>query len=157
MCFVLLLTEALPFFSKIMELLLYWCRRLSLTVYPCAAMKYWSHQMAGMKSSPPKISVPMEIFVLIFCFLELTIGNPRPKNKPPPKCPLILGWTANDASTHHFKIPLPLALRFSERLIVPLRYPIRCTNLSKPSSPGARTLVIRNAMAVQISGIYLLV
>ena len=71
--------EAFPLFSKRMELLLSWCRQLSLTLYPCAAMKYRVQQMAGMKSSMHTISVSVELFVMIFCFVELTIGNPHPK------------------------------------------------------------------------------
>jgi hypothetical protein len=48
-----------------------------------------------------------------FLLVELTMGNPRPKDSPPPECPRMLGCTANDASTHHFRMPLPLALRIS--------------------------------------------
>ena len=88
-------------------------------------MKYWVQQIAGMKSSAPTISVSVELWVLSFCFVELTIGNPHPKDNPPPECPLMFGWTANDASTHHFKMPLPLALRISGSVHVPLRYFIR--------------------------------
>ena len=72
--------------------------------------------MSGMKSSTPIISVSMELFVLIFYFVDLTIGNPCPKDKPPTECPRILGWTENDAFTHYFKSPLTLALRVSEIL-----------------------------------------
>ena len=153
MCFFLLLLESFPFFSKIMELLLSWCRKLSLTLYPCAGMKYQVQKIADMKSSTPAISVSMEIFVLIFCFVELTIGNPLPKYKPPPEWPRILGWTANNASTHHFKIPLTLALRVTERFLVPLRYCIRCTSIPQSSSSFACTLVFINSMAVQVSGL----
>ena len=112
--------------------------------------------MDGMKFSTPTISVSMEVFVFIFCFVGRTIGNPRPKDKPPPECPHILGWTANYASNHHFKIPLPLSLRVSEGLIVTMRCYIRCIHLAQSSSPGARTLVVVNAMGVQVSGLALL-
>ena len=154
-CFLLL--GVFQLLSKRMELFLYWYGKLSLTLYPCAEMKYQVHQMAGMKLSTPTIYVSMELFVLIFFFVELMIGNPRPKDNPPPECPRILGWTANNASTHHFKIPLPLALRVSESLLVPLRYRIRCTNLAQSYLLGARTLVVRNVMDVQVSGLSLLV
>ena len=113
--------------------------------------------MAGMKLSTLTISVSVELFLLIFCLVGLTIGNLHPKDKPPPECPRILEWTSNDASTRHFNIPLLLALRVSEKLIVPLRYCIICTNFSLSSSLGDRTLVVRNVMAVQVSGISLLV
>ena len=75
-----------------------------------------------MKSSAPTSSVSVELRVLSFCFVEITIGNPRPKYNPPPECPRMLGWTANDASTHHFKMPLPLALRISSSVLVLLMY-----------------------------------
>ena len=140
-----------------MKLLLYWLRRLYLTLQPCAAMKYWVQHISGMKPSTATISVSMEIFVLSFCFVELTIGNPHPKDKTPPECPLILGWTANDASTHHLKIPFPLVLRVSEILCVPLMYHIRCTNSTQSSLLGAHTLVVINTMAVQVSSLALLV
>ena len=97
------------------------------------------------------------IFVLIFCFMGLVIGNPRPKNKPPLECPRILLWTANNSSAHHFKIPLQLALIFNKRLIAPLRYCIIFTNLAQLYLSGARTLVVINAMAVKISDLALLV
>ena len=102
MCFVIFLPDAFQLFSKIIELLLSWCRQLSLTLYPFSVMKYWVQKISGMKSSTPTISVSVEIFVLIFYFVELTIGNPRPKDNPPPECSRILGWTANNSSTHHF-------------------------------------------------------
>jgi hypothetical protein len=41
-------------------------------------------------------------------------GNPLPKDRPP-----------NAASTHHFKISVPLALRVRGSMHVPLRYFIR--------------------------------
>jgi hypothetical protein len=73
-----------------------------------------------MNSSAPTISVSVEILVLSFCLVELTMGNPRPKDRPHPECPRMLGWTANDVSTRHFKMPLPLALKISGILRVPL-------------------------------------
>ena len=120
-------------------------------------MKYQVQQMAGMKLSTPTISFSVEPFILIFFFVELMIGNPRPKDNPPPECTRILGWTENYASVHHFKIPLPLELRASESLLVPIRCHIICNNLSQYYLLGACTHVVRNFMAVQVSGIALLV
>ena len=110
-----------------------------------------------MKSSAPTSSVSIELRVLSFCFMELTMGNPRPKDNPPPECPRMLGWTANDASTHHFKIPLPLALRINSSVRVTLMYLIMWTILAQSSRPGARNLVVRNATSVQVSGLARLV
>jgi hypothetical protein len=109
--------------------------------------------MAGMKSSAPKISVSVELRVLSFCLVELTMGNPHPRDNPPLECPRMLGCTANDASTHHFRVPLPLALRISGIVRVPLMYLIKWTKLFQLSMSGAHTLVVRNAIAVQVSGL----
>ena len=81
------------------------------------------------------------------------MGNTRPKDNPPLEGPRMLGWTATDASTHHFKITLPLALRISGRVRVPLMYIIMWTILSQSSRSVAQTLVVRNATAVQVSGL----
>ena len=89
--------------------------------------------------------------------MYLTFGNPRPKYKPPPGCPHILGWTINHASTHHFKISLLLALIDIESLCLPLLYHIICTNLSRSSFPGDLTIVVLNPMVIQVSVISLLV
>ena len=91
-------------------------------------MKYQVQNIAGMNISTPTISVSVELFMLIFYFVELTMGNTRPRYKAPSECPHILGPTANDSSTHNFKIPLHLALRVSERFIVTLGYCIRFAN-----------------------------
>jgi hypothetical protein len=79
------------------------------------------------------------------------MGNLRPKNRPPPECPRMLGWIASDASTHHFKMPLPLALKISGIVQVPLLYLIRWTNLVQSSLSDSRTLIVKNAIAVQVS------
>ncbi len=100
-CFICLLLKAFPFFSKRIVLLLSWNKTLSWTWYPWASMKYWVQQIAGMKSLAPTISDSVELQVLSFCLVKLTMGNPLPKDRPPPLCPHMLGWTANAASTHH--------------------------------------------------------
>ena len=92
-----------------------------------------------------------------FCFVELTTVNPRPKDNPPPECPRMLGWTSNDASTHHFKIPLPSALRISDSVRVPLMYLIMWTILSQSSRSGDQIISVRNATSVQVSGLARLV
>ena len=93
--------------------------------------------------------------MLNFYPVELKIGDQCLKDKPPPEGPSILGWSVKDAYTHNFKIPLSLELRVSESLIVPLRYRIRCTNLDQLSLLEDYTLVIRNTMAAQVSGLAL--
>jgi hypothetical protein len=63
----------------------------------------------------------------------------------------MLGFTANDVSTHHFRMPLPLALSISDIVRVPLMYLIKWTNLFQSSLSGACTLVVGNAITVQVS------
>jgi hypothetical protein len=53
----------------------------------------------------------MELRALNSCFNKLTTANPLSKNRSPPAFPRKLGCAAKDASTHHFKTWLPLALR----------------------------------------------
>jgi hypothetical protein len=79
------------------------------------------------------------------------MGKPRLRDSPPPECPRMLKCTANDASTHHFRMPLPVALGISSIVRVPLIYLIKLNNLFQSSLSGARTLVVRNVIAVQVS------
>jgi hypothetical protein len=81
------------------------------------------------------------------------MGNPRPKDSPPHECPRMLGCTANNAYTHHFRIPLPLAPRISGIVRAPLLYLIRWTSLVQLSLSGAHTLVVNNVISVQVSGL----
>jgi hypothetical protein len=83
--------------------------------------------------------------------------NPCHRDNPPPECPRLFGCTANDASTHHFRMPPPLALRISGIVRVPLMHLTKWTNLFQSSFLGAHTLVVRNAIAVQVSGLARLV
>jgi hypothetical protein len=92
--------------------------------------------------------------VLSFCLVQLTMGNPLlPKDRPPTLCPRMVGWTVNAASTHHFKMPVPLSLRIRGRVRVPLRFFIRWVSLFQSSLSGARTLIFKNAIAVQVSSL----
>ena len=120
-------------------------------------MKYLVQHISGMESSTPNIFVSVELFMLIFCLVDLTIENPRPKDDPRLEYSHILEWTANNGSTRHFKIPLPLTLRVSENMHVPLIYCIKWTRLAQSSSLGARTTVVKNEMAVQVYGLFHLV
>ena len=79
--------------------------------------------------------------------------NPRPKDNPPPEYPRMLGWTANGASTNHFKITLPLALRISGRVRMPLMYLIMWTILAQSSCSGAQNIIVRNVTTVQVSSL----
>jgi hypothetical protein len=115
-------------------------------------MKYRVQQIAGIASAPA-IFVSVELLVLSSCLVELAMGNTRPKDRPPLECPRMLGWTVNDESTHHFKMPLQLALKIIGIVRVPLMYLLMWTNLVQSSLSGSRTLVVKNAIAVQVSGL----
>jgi hypothetical protein len=75
------------------------------------------------------------------------------EDSPPPECPHIFGCTANDASTHHLRIPLPSALNTNGSLRVSIRYFIRCASFLRSSWSGALTLVLKNATEVLVSGL----
>jgi hypothetical protein len=90
-------------------------------------------------------------------FVSTNNGKSAPINNPPPECPLMFGWTTNDASTHHFKTPLPLVDRISPSNFVDLRHCIRWVNLTQSSLLGDRALVVKNDIARLASGLDLLV
>ena len=46
-------------------------------------------------------STLVEILVLGFCFVDLLISAPRPKDMTPPVWLFMSGWTAKAASTYH--------------------------------------------------------
>ena len=137
MCLMRLLLEAFTFLSRRIELLLSLNKTFSKTLYHQAFKKYQIQQIAGMKLSAPTSSVSVELRVLIFCFVELTIGNPHPKDNPPPESPRMLVWTANYAFIHQFKLMLPLEVRNSSRVSVHLIYLIMWTILAQLSRSGA--------------------
>ena len=95
--------------------------------------------------------------MLSFCLVEVTTGKPLPMGSYLPVCPLILVWTANDASIHHFRISAPLAPSMSGIFLVLLRYFIRRTKLFQSYVSSSLTLVVSNATDVQVSGLSLLV
>ena len=94
----------------------------------------------------PTISVSVKIFVSIFCLVEMTIGNTHPKYRPPLECPRIVRWIVNDASTHHLKIHLRWHWESAES-----------PSFSQLSLLIARTLVAKNVVDVQVSGLACLV
>ena len=55
----------------------------------------------------------------------------------------MLGRTEKYASTHHFKIPLPLALLIRVRVCVPVRYRISHTNFYQSASSCSQTLIVK--------------
>ena len=153
MCLVHYLLKAFPFFYRRIDLMLSLKKNavqdslyLSLKKILCSTDR--RHEVISAHQFSLYRAVGVEFF-----FVELTMGNPCPKDNPPPEYPRMLVWTENDASTHYFKIPLPLVLIISGRVRVPLIYLIMCTILSQFSKFGACTLVIRNKTSVQVSGL----
>jgi hypothetical protein len=106
--------------------------------------------MIGIISLTPANLLSVQFFVLNFCFHEATMGNPQPIVNPPPVWPHMFGCTANKASTNHINSPSFSALRTRGQSWSPLKYSIRWHNFSL-------TLVVRNAMFRQVSGLARLV
>ena len=71
--------------------------------------------------------------MLSFYYVELIVRNNLPIDRPPPGGPLMFGCTVDYTSMQNFSMTLPLALRISGRLLVPLVYFIICTNLAQSS------------------------
>ena len=151
MCLLRLLIEALPLFPKEIAPLLSCYRMFSKTSHPWAFNQYLVRIMSGIQSYTAGISVSVEICVLSFCFVELTIINPLHIDKPPPVWPLMFGCTANDPPIHNFSMQFLLELRIIGRFLVYLIYLIIWTNLTQLSLSGYLTLVVRNKIAVQVS------
>ena len=126
-------------------------------LYPWASNKYLVHSTSVIQSSTATTSVSSELHVFNFWFVELSMVNPLTVDRPPLVSPLIFWCTAKDISIRHFIIPLPLALRISSNLLVPLIYFIRCTNMVQLSLLGSLTLMVRNETAVHVSDLARLV
>ncbi len=105
----------------------------------------------------PTNLLSVELFVFNFCFHEATMGNPQPIVNPPPVWQCMFGCTANKASTYHINSPSFSALRTRGQSWSPLKYSIRWHNFSQSSVSGALTLLVRNAMFRQVSGLACLV
>ena len=108
-------------------------------------------------SSMPTNSLSVKLFVFNFCLVDTEIGKPLPIVNPPPVCPRMFGWTANDASTYHMSIPSLSAPSMRGLSLSPLRYSTKWLSFSQSSMSGDLTLMVRNAMARLISGLALLV
>ena len=98
----------------------------------------------------------VELRVLTLCFVELTIGKPRPIINAPPVRPLMLACTAKLALTYQLRIPVPSAPNINGKFTVAQKYSIRCLSLFQSSTSGACTLVVRNAIANNASVLALL-
>ena len=153
MCFVRLLIEALPLFSKIIALSLSWYKIFSKTSYPLSSIQYMVHIMVDIQSSTTKFSVSVVLHVFRFCFVKLEMGNPLLVDITPPVRPLVFGCNMNDPSVHQFSMPLPLSLRISGGFLVTLIYFIIWTNLAQSPLSGSLTLLVRNLIVVQVSGL----
>ena len=107
-------------------------------------------------SSTPTSSLSVELRVLILCFVKLTIGNHLPIVRTPLVCPHILSCTAKLASAYQFRTPVPLTPNVKGKSIVERKYLIRCSSFVQLSISGDCTLVVRNAVASNPSGLALL-
>ncbi len=156
MCLVRLLLEACPFVSSSITLLLSWYNMFSLTANPWAFRKRCTQSICGIKSSTGTISLYVELRVLSLCLVDLSKGNPVPMVIAQPVCPFISGCTANDASTYQLKTPVPSAASINGNPRVLRRYSTKWQSLRQSSLSNPLTLVVRNAMLRDISGLALL-
>ena len=120
---------------------------------PLRFQEYRAHNIDGIMSLTPMSSLSVDLLVFSFCLVELTIGKPLPMVRPPPVCPLMFMWTANDASTYHFNALLVSAPSINGRLTVARRYSIKCPSFLQSSMSGDQTLVVRNAIDTDASGL----
>ena len=113
--------------------------------------KYRVHSMEGIILLIPTNSLSVDLRIFSFCLVEETMGNPQPRVNPPPVWPRIFGCIANDASTYHSSQPFcdPRVHFISD---VARRYSIKCHSFLQSSMSGDLTRVVRNAIAVDVSG-----
>jgi hypothetical protein len=101
MCFVhLLATQSLPILFQKNHTLVVLEQKIVLNLVSLGFHEVLSPTDCWHEVIAPTISDSVELWVLSFCLVKLTMGNPLPKDRPPPLCPHMLGWIANAASTH---------------------------------------------------------
>ena len=101
--------------------------------------------------------VSVELFVFIFCLMEVLIIAPFPNGIVPPVFLRMSGRTGYDPSTHHLTILVPSARSVSGIWVVSIRYCMIFRTFFQSSSLGPQTRVVKKATAVCISGRDLLV
>ena len=122
MCLFRLELDNLPFFSKSMALLLSCISLLCAILYPCASMNYRVHSILAISFSTPISSHSVELFLVIFCFVEKMYTYPFPRDIMAPVCPRKSSCTAYEASTNHFTNYMSPTLNVSFIYLVTLRY-----------------------------------
>ena len=88
------------------------------------------------------------LFVFSFCFFDLVINSPRPKDMAPPVWLFMSGWIAYDASTQVTKFLMSSAARTYDKFLVPCRYSSTRLSLIRSYSVHVLTRVVKKAMAV---------
>ena len=81
------------------------------TIYPFPWIKYSFHNTGTIISLTLMRLLSIDIRLLIFCFHELLVMDPDPRDIMPPVCTRKLLCVANYASTHHFITERLSALR----------------------------------------------
>ena len=104
MCLEFPVHEFLPFTSIFIALWLSWYRILFLKLYPWYSKKFVNQMWKGRYSLTPTSSASVELLAFIFCFDDFVCIKPCPSDMAPPVCPLMLGCTAYDASTHVHRV-----------------------------------------------------
>jgi len=145
--------DLLPFVSSFMVLWLSWLNSFSLSLWPCASRNISNHMLSGSTSAAPTSSASVELFVFRFCFCDLLISAPRPKDIAPPVWLFMSPWTAYDASTQVFILVMSSAPRISTSSSVPRKYCSTRFNLAQSITLLTDTQVhTRKVMGSKISG-----
>ena len=153
MCFVLLLLESLPFFSRkncTLVVLIYNSvfGIVSLTIQEIFHPQNVQYQVVSRN----QLCLCQALSILIFCLMEVLIIAPIPSDIVPPLWIRMSGCTAYDTSTHHLTILVPSELSISGISVVVLRYCISLSSFFQLSLLRPRTRVVKKATAVCISG-----
>ena len=146
-CFVRWVIDSRQFFPKSIILRFSWYRIYSLTVKPCALIKYHVQRNPGRASSGLEISNSVDIFVVIFCFFGMLITLPRPSYILASFYHLITPCTTYKAYTHHLIAFRLSELKISGMYIVPHRYWSNYFRLHQLSFPVYLTLVVKKTKA----------
>ena len=88
-----------------------------------------------------------------FLFCGTHNGKSAPQRQSSTRMPSHVRMDSKRCVHLPLQIPLPLAMRISRSVRVPLLYLIMWTILSQSSRAGAQTLLIRNSTDVQVSGL----
>ena len=120
-------------------------------LYPWSSMKYLYHIILAMESYTPTGSPSVEIFTLIYIFVEKLDTAPLPRDIMAHVCTQRLSCTAYEVSTHHITTERSPTFKVSFSFLVPLRYFNTRLSFNQSYSSGFYTHVMRNSTTICMS------